>query len=75
MAININGTFIHLTTIEKKCLELLSKNLKLKEISKKLSLTPRTIEMHINSIRNKTGYFYRSDLIEIYYNAFVESKS
>ena len=70
--INLEGKFIYLTSREKQCLELIDKGFSLKGIGNKLLLSPRTIEVHLNNIKNKTGYHRRNDLIHMYRNSFME---
>lgn len=62
----INGNVINFTEREKQCLELMSQGHSIKGIGRKLSLSPRTIESHIYNVKQKTGYHYKYDLIQIY---------
>jgi DNA-binding NarL/FixJ family response regulator len=63
---NINGKPIYFTPKEKQCLELLDQGHTFKGIGQKLLITPKTVETHINNIKQKTGYHYRYDLIKTY---------
>ncbi len=65
----INGEFIHLTERERQCLKLMDRGHSSKSISRELLLSPRTIETHINNIKQKTGYHYKYDLIQLYRNS------
>ena len=53
-----------LTKRERDCVRLLSYSMTYKEIGGKLSLSPRTIESHMNSIKNKLNCYSRSGIIE-----------
>ncbi len=70
--LDTDGKFIHLTQRETECLKLVNKGFSLKGIGNKLLLSPRTIEAHLNNIKNKTGYHRRNDLIHMYRNSFME---
>ena len=50
----------------------INKGFSLKGIGNKLLLSSRTIETHLNNIKNKTGYHRRNDLIHMYRNSFME---
>jgi DNA-binding CsgD family transcriptional regulator len=74
-AVDVNGRFIYLTDIEVQCLELIAQNFSLKKISEKLLLSQNIAEAHITNIKDKTGFYHRNDLVEIYNNAFIEKVS
>ena len=69
-ALNIDGKYVQLTLREKQCLELIDKGYSLKGIGKELLLSPRTIEAHLNNIKNKAGYHAKNDLIRMYRDFF-----
>ena len=56
-----------ITAKELYCLRLLSKGQSYKEIAYNLEISTRTVEAHIINIKNKTGYYNRSKLVD-YYN-------
>jgi DNA-binding CsgD family transcriptional regulator len=62
----VNGNIVNFTDREKQCLELMSQGHSIKGIGRRLSLSPRTIESHIYNVKQKTGYHYKYDLIQIY---------
>ncbi len=68
----INGEMVKLTPRELQCLELISNGLSLKMVGKRLSLSPRTVEVHINNIKQKTGYNYKYDLMRLYQNELIK---
>jgi DNA-binding CsgD family transcriptional regulator len=53
-----------LTQREKQCLTYLAKGYNSKQIAKKLSISPRTIEFHLDNIKLKSGCATKSQLIE-----------
>jgi DNA-binding CsgD family transcriptional regulator len=55
----------YLTRMEFICLNLLSHGQSIKEIASEINISPRTVESHLNAIKNKTGYSCRSKLISI----------
>lgn len=59
---------ISLSKREFECLKILSKGKTIKEVGKLLNLSPRTIESHINSAKQKTGCFYKDNIIDIIHN-------
>ncbi len=67
--IRVNGQSVRLTQRERQCLELMHKGHSLKGIGRELLISPRTIESHINNIKQKTGYHYKYDLIQLYSNS------
>lgn len=64
--ININGKIIHITDKEKQCLELMGQGYSIKTIARKLLLSPRTVETHMNHIKHKTGLYFKHDLLNIF---------
>jgi DNA-binding CsgD family transcriptional regulator len=54
---------IHLSTREADCLHYLSLGNSIKEVANNLNLSPRTVESYVNNIKNKTGYYTRSQLV------------
>ena len=77
--IRLNGVDIHtlkgdvyLTRRESECLRLLSKGNTSKEVSSLLDISCRTVEEHVNNIRSKTGYLYKSDLVKLYQEQIVD---
>ena len=56
----------HITPKEKVCLKLLSWGQTYKEIGKTLDISPRTVEFHINNIKEKTSKQFRSQLVDYY---------
>lgn len=59
-----------LTKREMQCLELVDKGFSAKFIGKELSLSPKTIENHLNNIRQKTGAHHKHDLVKFYRQLF-----
>lgn len=51
---------------EMDCLALMMQGLDAKSIGAKLSISPRTVEVHFSNIKNKTGVHSKSRLIDIY---------
>jgi DNA-binding CsgD family transcriptional regulator len=68
--LNIDGQIIKLTKREMQCLELVDKGCSAKIIGRELLLSPKTIENHINNIRQKTGVYNRHDLVKLYRELF-----
>ena len=68
--LNIDGQIIPLTKREMQCLELVDKGHSAKLIGRKLLLSPKTIENHINNIKQKTGVYYKHDLVRFYRQLF-----
>ncbi len=66
-----NGKIVKLTQRELQCLELISAGLTIKSTAQKLSLSPRTIETHINHIKDKAGVHYKPDLIKLYRDKII----
>lgn len=58
-----NG-FIRLTKREYECINHLANGATFKSIAKKLQLSPKTIEAHVNNIKLKTGLNYKADLVD-----------
>ncbi|MEN8236489.1 MAG: helix-turn-helix transcriptional regulator [Pseudomonadota bacterium] len=55
----------HLSKREFDCLFKLSQGKSGKEIANELSISPRTVETHLNKIKCKTGLLLRSDLVKL----------
>lgn len=69
-SLNIDGQIIQLTKREMQCLELLEKGCSAKIIGRELLLSPKTIENHLNNIRQKTGIHHKHDLLKFYRQLF-----
>lgn len=69
--LNIDGKFICLTDREKECLKLINEGLSLKGVSNRLLLSPKTIEFHLNNVKDKTGFLHKQDLIKMYRDSFL----
>ena len=50
--------------------KVLTDQYSLKGIGKELLLSPRTIEVHLNNVKNKTGYHTKNNLIRVYRDFF-----
>jgi DNA-binding CsgD family transcriptional regulator len=59
------GKSIVISHRECQCLSRLKTNYTVKMIAQELELSPRTIESYIDSLRNKTGYNTKHDLIKL----------
>jgi DNA-binding CsgD family transcriptional regulator len=59
-----DSKFIMLTNKETNCLVNICKGRSAKQTAKHLSLSPRTVESHINNIKLKTDYNSKNELIE-----------
>ncbi len=57
---------VNFSTKQLECLNLLSKGYCMKEIARILALSHRTLETHLNRIKEKTGFNYKSQLIRLY---------
>jgi DNA-binding CsgD family transcriptional regulator len=57
-----NGLVI-LTKRESDCIRFLAQGKSMKESAKLLKLSPRTVESYINNVKNKTGFNYKSELL------------
>jgi DNA-binding CsgD family transcriptional regulator len=55
-----------LTPREYECLESMALGRSMKETANELNLSPRTVEVYINSIKLKTGFYTRSQLVSLF---------
>ncbi|MGB4190942.1 MAG: helix-turn-helix transcriptional regulator [Rickettsiales bacterium] len=69
-SLNIDGQIVQLTKREMQCLELVDKGCSAKIIGRELLLSPKTIENHLNNIRQKTGVHHKHDLLKFYRQLF-----
>ena len=67
---DLSGNIAHLTYRESECLKILVKNKTCKEIANMLEISPRTVELHIQNIKQKLKINFKSQLIDIYANNF-----
>ncbi|MCC8377042.1 MAG: helix-turn-helix transcriptional regulator [Rickettsia endosymbiont of Graphium doson] len=58
------GKYSKLSYRETECIYYLSLGNSMKEIGSILNLSPRTVEHHLNSIKQKTGLLYKSQLVK-----------
>lgn len=49
---------------ETDCVELLKKGLSIKQIARELTISPRTVELHVASMREKTETFSKTALMQ-----------
>ena len=68
--VKIKDRLIHFTPREIQCLKLIDQGHSVKGISKELLLSPRTVEVYLNNIKQKSGYSYKYDLIKMYRDFF-----
>lgn len=54
---------IKLSNQEYQCLRYLSMGYSYKEVGSRLSISARTVENYLNMIKNKTGYYSKSELV------------
>ncbi len=71
--INKSGNLIHLTPRESDCISILMQNRTMKEIGKLLDLSPRTVECHIENVKQKLEVNYKSQLVDIFSNVYRAS--
>lgn len=66
--IEARGRFgiIRLSPRQTECLRLLARGKCIKEISRELNLSNRTVEKHIKVLQEKTGYSLKSDLVKVF---------
>ncbi|HLD17228.1 MAG TPA: helix-turn-helix transcriptional regulator [Coxiellaceae bacterium] len=57
------GEVVRLTPREADCLHYLSKGCSYKAIAKKMAISPRTVEDHLNHIKQKAHYHTSIELI------------
>ncbi len=57
---------LNLSAREIQCMTLIASGRTMKEIGKHLSLSPRTIESYLNSLKNKLGCTHKGDIISFY---------
>ncbi|KIE05186.1 hypothetical protein NF27_EM00120 [Candidatus Jidaibacter acanthamoeba] len=66
-SINITeNNCINLTKREVECLQNLALGKSVKEIANILGISDRTVEVHLNNIKLKSGYNHRSQLVSMY---------
>jgi len=68
---NKAGNLVHLTTRESDCISILMQNRSMKEIGKLLNLSPRTVECHIENVKQKLEINYKSQLVDIFSNIYM----
>lgn len=61
----VQNTFVKLSSQEWRCLSLLTEHLTTPEIAEKLTVSTRTIETHLNNLKNKLGCHRKTELLEI----------
>ncbi len=62
---------MHLSNSEKECLKLWANGYTIKEIGKERLISPRTVETHLNRIKEKTGLNYKNELIKSWNKNFL----
>ena len=62
---------IYLTKKDLLCLRMLASGKTMKEIGSQLKISPRTVEAHLNTIKNKTGLLCKSQLITFFEKYFT----
>ncbi len=65
---------IFITRREAECLHYLAFGKTSKEIAKLLHISPRTVEFYINSLKNKTSFHNKSELIRLAYENYLTSQ-
>lgn len=72
VSLDIASSFdeVLLTTREVECARLIIIGRTTKEIARDLNISPKTVEVYINNIKQKTGCNYKHDLIKSYQGFF-----
>ncbi len=65
-----NFSKVLLTVRETECARLLILGKTTKEIARGLNISPKTVEVYINNIKQKTGCHYKHDLIKFYQGVY-----
>jgi len=60
-----------LSNRQTECLFYLSKGYSMKEIARKINVSPRTVESHMKCLKEKLNVNVRSSLVCLYYNAML----
>ena len=66
----VKPEFAYLTPREQECLSYLAKGDTAKEVARNLEISPRTVETHLKTIKCKTGFHSRSQLVKFFLNHF-----
>lgn len=56
---------LNLTKRESECFYLLSRSLSIKNIAKKLNISPRTVEVYVSNLKKKVKVYSKAELSEI----------
>jgi len=57
---------IQFSNQENNCIKLLAQGRTMKEIGRALNISPRTVESYIANVKNKTGYNFKSQIIDLF---------
>ncbi len=63
-----NDQLVKVTAREHDCLECLAKGARVKDIARKLAISPRTVETHLNRLKSKLGIYSLSGLTSCYWD-------
>lgn len=63
---NDDNTIVYITSRQFDCLKLLTKGYTYSQIGKRINISDRTVESHINNLKIKTHTYCKSGLFEIY---------
>ncbi|MDQ2994977.1 MAG: helix-turn-helix transcriptional regulator [Pseudomonadota bacterium] len=66
-----SGSYLQLNNLitfrEMECLELIAHGYTMKNAAKKLTISPRTVEMHLRNIKEKSGLHTKNQLVDIWH--------
>lgn len=62
-----------LTYRERECLSLAAQGYTMKNIARKLQISPRTVEQHLRNIKEKLGLNTKNQLVEVWHQLFKSS--
>jgi len=65
-----NNLSSNLSPRQMECFRLIGQGSTLKEAANVLGLSQRTVEAHVNHLKQKTGALFKSDLIKLYHNTY-----
>lgn len=65
--LSVGEKSIQLSKREWECLSYMARGKTHKEIAYTLSISPRTVESYLNHAKDRTGVFYKSDLIDLFH--------
>lgn len=71
MNLFLGAEMMKITDRELNCLALIAKGYTMKAVALRLEISPRTVEMHLQNIKEKFGFSTKNQLVSLWHEQYA----